>query len=65
MTHPSMHVCPTILTPGVRTAGLIGTGEAPFDAAEWRKDDGANHGMIGTTLHVPRATTQTIEKKII
>ena len=50
-----MSVCPSILANGARTAGLIGTGEGPFDAPERRKDDGANRGVIGTTWHVPRA----------
>ena len=48
-------VCPSILAPGAGTGGRIGTGEAPFDAPERRKDDGANRGTIGETWLVPRA----------
>ena len=50
----SVFVCPSILAPGARKAGQIGTGEAPFDAPEWRKDDGANRGAIGGTWHMSR-----------
>ena len=45
-----------MLVSEAQTAGLIGTGEAPFDAAVRREDYGANQGMIGAKLHVPRAT---------
>ena len=48
-------VCSSISASGARSAGPIETGEAPFDAPERRKDDGANRGVIGTTWHVPRA----------
>ena len=48
-------VCSSILAPGARTTGPIGTGGGSFDAPERRKDDGDNRGVIGTTLHVPRA----------
>ena len=50
-----MHVCPSILAPGARTAGPIGTGEGSFDAPERRKDDGDKNGVIGTLWHEPRA----------
>ena len=50
-----MYVCPSIFAPGAQTAGPIGTGEAPFDAPERRKDDGANCRVIGGTSLVPRA----------
>ena len=45
----SLCVCSSILAPGARTAGPIGTGEELFDATEQRKDDGANHGAISGT----------------
>ena len=38
-----VHVCPfvvSIFDCGARTAGTIWTGEAPFDATEWRTNDG-------------------------
>ena len=42
-------VCSSILTPGARAAGPIGTRKAPFDATERWKDDGANREEIGAT----------------
>ena len=38
-----------------RTAGQIGTGEAPIDAPIRRNDDGADPGSINSTWHVARA----------
>ena len=52
----------SILAPGAQTAGLIGTGEAPFDVPERRKDDGASRGAIDATWHVPRANVPTLAK---
>ena len=54
-----LSVCLSILAPGGQTAGPIGTGEAPFDAPERRKDDGANSGAIGGKWHVKPAIWQT------
>ena len=48
-------VCSRILAPGARTAWLILTGEAPFDAPERRKDDIDNRRAIGRTWYAPRA----------
>ena len=45
----------SILAPGARTAGPIGTGEGLFDAPDRQKDDGANRVAIGARWHVPRA----------
>ena len=50
-----LSVCPSILAHGARTAGQIGTGEAPFDAPERRKDNGNNGSVAGTTWYAPRA----------
>ena len=55
-------VCPSILAPGARTAGPIGTGVGSFDATERWKDDGANCKAICATLHVARASVPTISK---
>ena len=54
----------SILAPGARMAGQIGTGEAPFEALERRKDDGANRGAIDATWHVPRANVPTLAKTL-
>ena len=54
-----VYVCPNILAPGARARGPIGTVEVSYDAPLQRKDDGANHGVICATLHVPRAAAQT------
>ena len=40
-----------------KTDGPIGTGEAPFDAPERGRDDGADCGAIGPNRHVARAAT--------
>ena len=58
----SLCVCPSILAPGARTAGPIGTGEGSFDVPERQKDDGANCGAIGATWHVARANVPTLAK---
>ena len=58
------HVCPSILASGARTAGLIGTGEALFDAPERWKVDGFICRAIGATRHVPRTISQTLEKSL-
>ena len=55
MVFVCLSVYPSILAPGSRTAGAIGTEEAPFDAQERWKDDGANREAINGTWHVPRA----------
>ena len=60
-----MYVCPSILAPGARTVGLIGTEEAPFDAPERRKNDGAICKAIGAARHVPRVISQTLAKDTI
>ena len=46
-----------------RTAGLIVTGEAPFDSPLRRKDDGADLGSISSTWHVARAAPSRLAKK--
>ena len=50
-----MCVCSSIFGNSVRTAGLIGTGVAPFEAPKRRNDDGASHKSIGGTWHVVHA----------
>ena len=49
-------MCSSIFGNSARTAGLIGTGVAPFDAPKRRNDDGACHGSIGGTWHMPIGT---------
>ena len=46
-----------------RTAGLMVTGEAPFDSAIRRNDDGAALGSINNTWHVARAAPSRLVKK--
>ena len=55
-------VCPSIFTPGARTAAPIGTDEYSFDAPEQRKDEVTRCGPIGCTGHVPRAISRTLAK---
>ena len=45
-------VCPRTFVNSTRTAGLIVTGEAPFDSPIRRNDDGADLGSISSTWHV-------------
>ena len=45
----SQYVCSSIFVNNARTAGPIGTGEAPIDAPIHRNADGANPGSIGGT----------------
>ena len=52
------YVCSSILVNNVRTAGPIGTGEAPIDAPIRRNDDGDGRGSIGGTWHVARAAAR-------
>ena len=47
-----------------RTADLIVTGEAPFDSAIRRNDDGPALGSISSTWHVARAAPSRLAKKI-
>ena len=46
-----------------RTADLIVTGEAPFDSAIRRNDDGPALGSISSTWHVARAAPSRLAKK--
>ena len=48
-----VYVSSSIFGNSARTAGPIGTGVAPFDASKRRNDDGACHGSIGGTWHIP------------
>ena len=48
-----VYVCSSIFGNSARTADRIGTGVAPFDAPKRRNDDGACHGSIGGTWHMP------------
>ena len=54
-----------LLTYGERTAGLIGTGEALFDAPERWKVDGSICRAIGATRHVPCTISQSLEKDLL
>ena len=49
---------------GARTSDPIGTGEAPFDTPEWRKDDGVNRGEIDAPSHVLRAIAETTAESL-
>ena len=51
----SLCVCASTLVNSARTAGPIGTGVPPIDAAIRRNDDGAGAGSTGGTWHVARA----------
>ena len=42
----SQYVCSSIFGNSARTAGLIGTGVAPFNAPKRRNDDGACMGRL-------------------
>ena len=64
MVFVRVSVCPSILAPGARTDGLNGTGEAPFDAPEPRKDDGANRRAISAKWHVPSTNVPSSAKNI-
>ena len=46
-------MCSSLFGNSARTAGPIGAGVAPFDALKRRNDDGACHGSIGGTWHMP------------
>ena len=59
----SQYVCSRIFVNNVRTAGPIGTGEAPIDMPIRRNDDGANPGSIGGTWHVARAAARRSAKR--
>ena len=58
----SQCVCPRIFGNSVRTAGLIGTGDATIDAPNRRNNDGAGRGSIGGTWHVARAAAWSLAK---
>ena len=53
-------VCRNIIGIGARTAGLMWTGEAPFDALEQRSDHGDNFRVTSGMWHVIRAILQTL-----
>ena len=46
-----------------RTAGLIETGEAPFDSPIRQNNDGADLGSISSTWHVARPAPSRLVKK--
>ena len=54
----SQYVCSSIFVNSVRTAGPIGTGEAPIDAHIRRNHDGAVPVSISDTWHVARAAAR-------
>ena len=45
----SQYVCPNTLVNSARTAGLIGTGDAPINVPIRRNADGSDPGSIGGT----------------
>ena len=50
-----LSVCSSTLAAGAQTAGSIGAGVVPFDAAVRRNDDGDGPESVGATWHVARA----------
>ena len=59
----SQYVCPRTFVNNMRTAGPIGTGEAPIDAPFRRNDDGDSRESIGGTWHVARAAARKPAKR--
>ena len=58
-------MCSNIIGIGARTAGPIGTGEAPFDVPEQRKDYDGNFRVTGGIWHVTRTILQTCIKYLV
>ena len=57
-----MSLCPSTIGTGARTARPTGTREAPLDAPERRRDNGADRRVISTSQNVKRAAACTLAK---